>query len=63
MVGVPQELFLLVCLCVCVSGDLYLHIPRGSNNRLNEKTATRATNDRLFDSQVRLYCKFVYGNI
>ena len=55
MAGFCTETLQLLCvlwLCVCVSGDLYLHIPRGSNNRLNEKTATRATNDRLFDSQV-----------
>ncbi|XP_052266870.1 protein DD3-3-like [Dreissena polymorpha] len=31
--------------------DLYMHNPRGSNNRLNEKTATRTQNDRIFDSQ------------
>ena len=31
--------------------DVYLHIPRGSNNRLNEDTANRANNNRLFDSQ------------
>lgn len=32
--------------------DIYMHNPRGSNNRLNEKSATRTTDDRLFDSQV-----------
>lgn len=31
--------------------DLYLHIPRGSNNRLNEKSATRKNANRMFDSQ------------
>ncbi|KAK3102065.1 hypothetical protein FSP39_008504 [Pinctada imbricata] len=31
--------------------DLYLHNPRGSNNRLNENTATRANANRVFDSQ------------
>eukprot|EP00854_Cymbomonas_tetramitiformis_P008539 gene8539-10135_t len=31
--------------------DVYLHNPRGSNNRLNEKSATRNNNNRLFDSQ------------
>lgn len=36
---------------VYVSGDLYLHNPRGSNNRLNEKSATRANANRMFDSQ------------
>ena len=49
---------LLVCLCavlILVSssmGDLYLHSPRGSNNRLNERSANRENANRLFDSQV-----------
>jgi len=34
-----------------VDGDTYLHMPRGSNNRLNENTANRQTNNRVFDSQ------------
>lgn len=34
-----------------VQADLYLHSPRGSNNRLNEKSANRNNGDRLFDSQ------------
>lgn len=34
-----------------VSADVYMHNPRASNNRLNEKTATRTNGDRLFDSQ------------
>eukprot|EP00052_Salpingoeca_macrocollata_P005045 m.45054 g.45054 ORF g.45054 m.45054 type:complete len:771 (-) comp14625_c0_seq1:345-2657(-) len=39
---------LLVHLCL---GDLYLHMPRGSNNRLNERSANRNNGNRLFDSQ------------
>ena len=35
-------------------GDLYLHSPRGSNNRLNERSANRNNANRLFDSQVCL---------
>lgn len=31
--------------------DIYLHIPRGSNNRLNEKTGNRKNANRVFDSQ------------
>jgi hypothetical protein len=31
--------------------DIYLHNPRGSNNRLNEKSAARTNANRLFDSQ------------
>lgn len=34
-----------------VDGDMYLHNPRGSNNRLNENTATRRNGNRVFDSQ------------
>eukprot|EP00457_Paulinella_chromatophora_P003789 gb/GEZN01003797.1/.p1 GENE.gb/GEZN01003797.1/~~gb/GEZN01003797.1/.p1 ORF type:complete len:655 (-),score=44.46 gb/GEZN01003797.1/:106-2070(-) len=36
---------------VRVSADLYLHNPRGSNNRLAEEDANRNNGDRLFDSQ------------
>jgi hypothetical protein len=32
--------------------DVYLHNPRGSNNRLNGNGADRTNNNRLFDSQV-----------
>jgi hypothetical protein len=34
-----------------VNADLYMHNPRGSNNRLNEQSATRNNNNRVFDSQ------------
>ena len=34
-----------------VLGDLYLHMPRGSNNRLNENSGPRRNNNRLYDSQ------------
>ena len=34
-----------------VMGDVYLHIPRGSNNRLDEANRDRANGNRLFDSQ------------
>jgi len=44
--------YLLVLLAVTlVAGDLYLHNPRGSNNRLDERNRNRANNNRLFDSQ------------
>ena len=35
-----------------VLGDIYLHNPRGSNNRLNEAGVARSNAHRLFDSQV-----------
>lgn len=34
-----------------VLGDIYLHSPRGSNNRLNEANTGRRNGNRLFDSQ------------
>lgn len=43
---------LLALLAVGVSADVYMHNPRGSNNRLNEQSANRQNADRLFDSQV-----------
>lgn len=35
----------------CATADVYLHSPRGSNNRLNEQNVNRDNNNRLFDSQ------------
>lgn len=32
--------------------DIYMHNPRGSNNRLNERSANRRNANRAFDSQV-----------
>ena len=46
----------LVCLFAAFSlvlGDVYMHQPRGSNNRLNERSANRNNANRIFDSQVR----------
>jgi len=34
-----------------VRADVYLHNPRGSNNRLNERSANRNNGNRMFDSQ------------
>ena len=34
-----------------INGDVYMHMPRGSNNRLNEKSTGRQNGNRLFDSQ------------
>lgn len=33
------------------TADIYLHNPRGSNNRLNERSANRKNANRVFDSQ------------
>ncbi|CAG5125430.1 unnamed protein product [Candidula unifasciata] len=49
------RLFLFICeallLLTTVVGDIYLHNPRGSNNRLDEQTRERANANNLFDSQ------------
>ncbi|XP_072025685.1 LOW QUALITY PROTEIN: protein DD3-3-like [Amphiura filiformis] len=42
---------LLGTFLVAVHGDIYMHNPRGSNNRLNEKSANRKNANRCFDSQ------------
>ena len=42
---------LFVGLLRAAHADVYLHSPRGSNNRLNEQNVNRDNNNRLFDSQ------------
>ena len=43
-------------LCLhAVLADVYLHNLRGSNNRLNERSANRRNANRMFDSQVCLW--------
>jgi len=44
-------LLVLALLCGIAFSDVYLHNPRGSNNRLNEANAVRTNGNRLFDSQ------------
>jgi hypothetical protein len=46
-----QLLVLVACLLAAIHADVYLHMPRGSNNRLNEASVNRANANRLFDSQ------------
>lgn len=41
----------LVLLFASAFADVYMHRPRGSNNRLNEQSANRNNGNRLFDSQ------------
>lgn len=45
------NIFLLVTFTNLSLQDIYLHNPRGSNNRLNEKSATRTNDNRVFNSQ------------
>jgi hypothetical protein len=42
-----------------VRGDMYLHNPRGSNNRINEATPARTNQKRLFNSQVSINNRFL----
>ena len=43
---------LLAVTSLLARADVYLHNPRGSNNRLNERSAERRNANRVFDSQV-----------
>src|SRR5262249_39052172 len=45
------SVFCLLASLAFVAGDLYLHNPRGSNDRLNGAGTNRDNNNRLFDSQ------------
>ncbi|OLP79154.1 Protein DD3-3 [Symbiodinium microadriaticum] len=42
---------LFVAFCRCAVGDVYLHNPRGSNNKLSEQQNNAQNQNRLFDSQ------------
>ena len=44
-------LLLVLCFVALVSGDVYMHNPRGSNNRLNEANQNVNNNNRLCDTQ------------
>lgn len=49
-------------LVAVVSADLYLHNPRGSNNKLNEQQNNVRNNRRLFDSQNNDNCGYQVGD-
>lgn len=49
-----RYLLLVLSALIAVQGDIYMHNPRGSNNRLNERSANRNNANRCFDSQVSL---------
>lgn len=44
-------LSILIAYVSLADADIYMHCPRGSNNRMNEATATRNNANRVFDSQ------------
>jgi hypothetical protein len=49
--AVLAPLLLQLLLARDAHADVYMHNPRGSNNRLNEASAARANANRVFDSQ------------
>lgn len=44
-------LAILLALASTTRADIYMHNPRGSNNRLDESSRERRNDNRLFDSQ------------
>jgi hypothetical protein len=53
---------LFVALCLSsVWGDVYMHNPRGSNNRLNEANTNRDSNNRLCNTQNNAKGGYAYG--
>ena len=49
-----ERAFIVLLVVTIATADLYLHNPRGSNNRLNERSANRKNANRVFDSQVNI---------
>lgn len=49
----PAEMRFLVAalFAALATADIYMHFPRGSNNRLNEANRERNNGNRLFNSQ------------
>eukprot|EP00794_Sanderia_malayensis_P009192 gene9192-10166_t len=61
MVGLK---LLVVAVGIClVQADMYLHNPRGSNNRLNENGRQRRNANRMFDSQNNNRGGYNVGNL
>jgi hypothetical protein len=46
-----RQVFILLVVVACVCADLYMHNPRGSNDRLDEANTNRNNANRLYDSQ------------
>lgn len=51
----------IVLFASSVFGDMYLHNPRGSNNRLNEANTNRNNANKMFDSQNNGKGGYCYG--
>lgn len=65
MLSILKSIFLtylsITTLYSGVSGDVYMHNPRGSNNRCDRRTNDRANANRLFDSQNNAAGGYVVG--
>ena len=66
MSGAPTFLLVTVslqCLLWSAKADLYMHTPRGSNDRLDGQAANRRNGNRVFDSQVkqRMFVHYYFG--
>eukprot|EP00735_Rhodelphis_limneticus_P006006 TRINITY_DN181_c0_g1::TRINITY_DN181_c0_g1_i1::g.14269::m.14269 TRINITY_DN181_c0_g1::TRINITY_DN181_c0_g1_i1::g.14269 ORF type:complete len:810 (-),score=320.10,sp/Q58A42/DD3_DICDI/29.20/3e-76,SKG6/PF08693.5/0.019 TRINITY_DN181_c0_g1_i1:435-2864(-) len=64
MFNIKKGVLLSCALALLLNGadaDIYMHHPRGSNNRLNEKDQNRLNNNRLFDSQNNAKGGYAYG--
>lgn len=58
-----MKLILLAMAVAAVVADVYMHGPRGSNNRLNEEGRERKNQNRLFDSQNNNRGGYNQGNL
>jgi hypothetical protein len=56
-------LVILSLLLPQIRADIYMHNPRGSNNRLDENGVNRANANRLFDSQNNNRGGYLQGNM
>jgi len=56
-----KALIVLLALFAFAAADLYMHNPRGSNDRLNEANTNRNNGNRLFDSQNNAKGGYCYG--
>jgi len=46
-----MRLFIILVFLTCANADVYIHNPRGNNNRCDRRTNDRRNANRLFDSQ------------
>ena len=56
MVKIINLSLLVLLIAVSAYADVYMHNPRGSNDRNCERNDNRNNGNRLFDSQARFFC-------